>query len=322
MADIHQERGDLELALADLRSGLTQSPYDLGLRQRIADIDLGLERPDDAIKGYRAILSMSANDNNAVKGLSQALFLKAQKATVGAMLSSNDYETANKALNEAIKLNPDDMELRLAKAKLVSLSGAAEFQAQYANVQPTSDGERIAFAEVLTTSGQFKKAAEQFNAVTNDLKDPKQLYAVADIAVLTRSLDGAEAAYKKSLALGGSPERGQVGLKKVADLKKSASDTAAIAAELAHKRQWDGAIAKFRESLKENPALPAARYGLASALQEGPEDSVPTLSESAKQYQYYLAVATDLTDRDREKLTDLIGKLNDKVAKLKQKEER
>ncbi len=322
MADIHQERGDLELALADLRSGLTQSPYDLGLRQRIADIDLGLERPDDAIKGYRAILSMSANDNNAVKGLSQALFLKAQKATVGAMLSSNDYETANKALNEAIKLNPDDMELRLAKAKLVSLSGAAEFQAQYANVQPTSDGERIAFAEVLTTSGQFKKAAEQFNAVTNDLKDPKQLYAVADIAVLTRSLDSAEAAYKKSLALGGSPERGQVGLKKVADLKKSASDTAAIAAELAHKRQWDGAIAKFRESLKENPALPAARYGLASALEEGPDDSVPTLSESAKQYQYYLAVATDLTERDREKLTDLIGKLNDKVAKLKQKEER
>lgn len=322
MADIHQQRGDMELALADLRSGLTQSPYDLTLRQRIADIDLGLERADDAIKGYRAILSMSANDNNAVKGLSQALFLKAQKATVGAMLSSNDYETANKALNEAIKLNPDDMELRLAKAKLVSLSGAGEFQAQYANIQPTSDGERVALAEVLATQGQFKKAADEFNAVTNNLKDSKQLYAVADIAVLMHSLDSAETAYKKSLALGGSPERGQVGLKKVADLRKAAADAAAVAAELAHKRQWDGAIAKFREAIKDDPTLPAARRGLAEALEEGPDDSVPTLSESAKQYQYYLAVATDLTEHDREKLTDLIGKLNDKVAKLKQKEER
>lgn len=322
MADIHQQRGDLELALADLRSGLTQSPYDLSLRQRIADIDLSLERADDAIKGYRAILSMSANDNNAVKGLSQALFLKAQKATVGAMLSSNDYDTANKALNEAIKLSPDDMELRLAKAKLVSLSGAAEFQAQYANIQPTCDGERVALAEVLATQGQFKKAADEFNAVTTNLKDPKQLYAVADIATLTRSLDSAEAAYKKSLAMGGNPERGQVGLKKVADLRKAAADAAAVAAELAHKRQWDGAIAKFREAIKDDPALPSARRGLAEALEEGPEDSVPTLSESAKQYQYYLAVATDLTEHDREKLTDLIGKLNDKVAKLKQKEER
>lgn len=321
MADIHQQRGDMELALADLRSGLSQSPYDLSLRQRIADIDLSLERADDAIKGYRAILSMSANDNAAVKGLSQALCLKAQKATVGAMTSSNDYETANKALNEAIKLNPDDMELRLAKAKLVSISGAAEFQAQYANIQPTCDGEKVALAEVLATQGQFKKAAEQFNEVTNNLKDPKQLYAVADIAQLTRSLDAAEAAYKKSLALGGNPERGQVGLKKVADLKSASADASAVAAELAHKRQWDGAIAKFREALKDNPALPSARYGLAEALEEGPDDSVPTLTESAKNYQYYLAVATDLTDRDREKLTDLIGKLNDKVAKLKQKEE-
>ncbi len=174
----------------------------------------------------------------------------------------------------------------------------------------------------LPRKGQFKKAAEQFTTVVGNLKDPKQLYAVADIAALTRSLDSAEAAYKKSLALGGNPERGQVGLKNVADLKKAAADASAVAAELAHKRQWDGAIAKFREALKDNPALPSARYGLAEALEEGPDDSVPTLSESAKNYQYYLVVATDLTDRDREKLTDLIGKLNDKVAKLKQKEER
>lgn len=56
--------------------------------------------------------------------MSQALFLKAQKAAVGAMLASNDYDTAIKTLDQAIKLSPDDMELYLAKAKLMSLSGS------------------------------------------------------------------------------------------------------------------------------------------------------------------------------------------------------
>ncbi|HEY9678339.1 MAG TPA: tetratricopeptide repeat protein [Drouetiella sp.] len=322
MADIHQERGDSELALADLRSGLTQAPTDLQLRQRIADLDMSLERADDAIKNYRVILQLSPNDNNAMKGLSQALLIKAQKAALNASLSPSDYETANNAIDEAIKVNSDDMELRLAKAKLLAMSGATEFQAKYANIQPTTDGDRVGLAEVLATKGDFNKSAQLFNEVITRQTNPKQLYAIADIAALTHSLGSAETAYKKGLALGGSPERGQVGLKKVADARKSAVDATAVASELAHKHQWDGAIAKFREAIKSDPMLPTARYGLAEALDDGPEDSVPTLSESASQYQYYLAIATDLTDKDREKLTDLIEKLNDKVAKLKQKEER
>lgn len=62
-----ERRGDLELALADLRSGLTQAPYNLDLRQRIADINLRLEKPDEAIKAYTTILSMSPNNAAAVK---------------------------------------------------------------------------------------------------------------------------------------------------------------------------------------------------------------------------------------------------------------
>ena len=145
MAQIHQERGDLELAIADLRSGLTQSPCDINLRERIADLNLQLQHPDEAIRGYRTVLQMSANDNSAIKGLSQALFLKAQNETVGAMLQSNDYDAANKAIDEAIKLNPDDMELRLAKEKLLTLSGASTADPGKI-VQPTNDGERIEYA--------------------------------------------------------------------------------------------------------------------------------------------------------------------------------
>ena len=319
MADIHQTRGDFELAMADLRSGLEQSPYDINLRQRIADINLQLERPDQAIEGYRTILTMSANDNNAIKGLSQALFLKAQKATVGAMLQSNDYDTANKALAEAVKLNPNDMELRLAQAKLNSLSGAVIDPTKI--VAPTTDGDRVAYAQVLMSAGSFKAANDQLTQVLNNQNDPKQILALGDIAVMIKSLDCAEAAYKKAQTLNASPDRVQRGLKQVAQLRVTAADSLKIANELAKKKQWDGAIAKYREVLSNNPVLPDARFGLAEALEDGPKDSVATLSESAQQYQVYLTLANDLTSKDREKLTDLIEKLNDKVAKLKQKED-
>jgi tetratricopeptide (TPR) repeat protein len=319
MADIHQTRGDFELAMADLRSGLEQSPYDINLRERIADINLQLERPDQAIEGYRTILSMSANDNNAVKGLSQALFLKAQKATVGAMLQSNDYDTANKALAEAVKLNPNDMELRLAQAKLNSLSGAVVDPTKI--VAPTTDGDRVAYAQALMSAGSFKAANDQLTLVLNNQSDPKQILALGDIAVMIKSLDCADAAYKKAQTLSASPDRVQRGLKQVAQLRVTAADSLKIANELAKKKQWDGAIAKYREVLSNNPVLPDARFGLAEALEDGPKDSVATLSESAQQYQVYLTLANDLTSKDREKLTDLIEKLNDKVAKLKQKED-
>ena len=319
MADVHQTRGDYELAMADLRSGLEQSPYEVNLRQRIADINLTLERPDQAIEGYRTILQMSANDNSAIKGLSQALFLKSQKATVGAMLQSNDYDTATKSLNEAIKLNPSDMELRLAKEKLNSLSGAVLDPTKI--VAPTTDGDRVDYAEALMSAGNFKAANDQLTVVIANQGDPKQVLAVADIAVMLKSLDCAEAAFKKAQSLNASPDRVQRGLKQIAQLRQTAADSLKIANELAKKKQWDGAIAKYREVLTSNPVLPDARFGLAEALEDGPKDSVASLSESAQQYQLYLSLASDLTSKDREKLTDLIEKLNDKVAKLKQKED-
>jgi tetratricopeptide (TPR) repeat protein len=319
MAQIHQERGDLELAIADLRSGVSQSPMDINLRERIADLDLQLQRPEEAIKGYRTVLQLSSNDNNAIKGLSQALFMKAQKETVGAMLQSNDYDEANKTLDEAVKLNPTDMELRLAKEKLLTLSGAIPDPTKI--VLPTNDGDRFEYARALMGAGSFKPAEDQLNLVINNQTDPKQVYAVADMALMIHALAPAETAYKKALSLGGSPERGQRGLAQIASQRQNAVETLKIANELAKKKQWDGAINKYREALTIQPTLADARFGLAEALEEGPKDTFDTLSESARQYGYYLTLASDLSPKDKEKLTDLIEKLQSKADKIKQKDD-
>lgn len=318
MADIREERGDLELALADLRSGLTQAPYNIDLRQRIADTTLKLEKPDDAIKAYRTILSMSPNNVAAVKGLSQALYLKAQKAAVGAMLASNDYETALKTLDEAIKLSPNDMELYLAKAKLMSLSGSKPDLSNLAS--PQNDGERIAYAEALMAGGDFQKASDQIRQVVADLQDPKQTYAVADIALMIKDLDNAESAYKKGLSLSGSPERGNRGLTQITTLRQQAIADTKVADELAKKNQWDGAVNRYRQALSSNPRMAAARFGLARALEKSKNSDSGMLYEAVQQYDAYLALSPDLPSKEKEKMTKDVTKLTDKAAKLKEKE--
>lgn len=320
MADIHQDRGDNELALADLRSGLTQAPYNVDLRQRIADITLRLEKPDDAIKAYQTILQMSPNNPAAIKGLSQALYMKAQKAAVGALLASNDYESALKTLDEAIKLNPNDMELALSKAKLMSLSGTKPDLASMG--QPTNDSQRIAYAQALMASGEFIEASQMMKQILAGQNDPKQTYAVADIALMMHDLDNAEQAYKKGLSLSGSPDRAQRGLDAITKLRQSSQEGLRVGNELLNKKQYDGAIERFRQSLSDNPVQADARLGLGQALEKTPKANSAMLVEAVQDYQNYLMLKTDLPAKEKANLAKTVDKLTDRAAKLKEKEER
>ena len=49
--------------------------------------------------------------------------LKSQKDASGAFFMSNNYEEAEAQIQKAIRLNPDDLELRLADAKFRAMSG-------------------------------------------------------------------------------------------------------------------------------------------------------------------------------------------------------
>ncbi|MBY0549194.1 MAG: tetratricopeptide repeat protein [Candidatus Obscuribacterales bacterium] len=317
MADIRENRGDLELALADLRSGLAQIPYNIDLRMRIADNLLKLEKSDDAIKNYKVILGMSPNNPQAVKGLSQALYIKAQKTAAGALLASNDYDSALKTLDEAMKLNPDDMELRLAQAKLMSLSGGKLDLSKIGD--PTSDGQRIAYAEALMAQGEFQKASAVVADVITRMNDPKQTFAVADLALMINDLDNAEVAYRKAQSLSGTPERVQRGLDAVAKQRKIAIDDVKVGDELINKRQYDGAIERYRDAIGTNPKLADARFGLARTLEKKQKPTFNDLRDAAQQYLLYVALKPDLPEKDKQKLLSTADKLSEKADKLAQK---
>jgi superkiller protein 3 len=317
IAEIRESRGDLELALAELRSGLAQLPYNLDLRMEIADMLVKLEKADDAIKSYQTIMTMSPNNTQAVKGLSQALYIKAQKAAAGAMLASNDYESALKSLGDAIKLNPNDMELRLAQAKLMSLAGTKLDLAQVG--QPQNDGERIAYAEALTAQGDFEKSSQVVADVVSRLADARQALAVADLVTMIDDLDNAQAAYQKAQALGGNADRIARGTAQIAKLRQHALDDVKVADELNKKKQFDGAAERYRDAIATNPRLAEAHLGLARTLEKMPKPTQAILSDAAQHYRLYVALKTDLSIKEKQKITIQADKLSDRANKLAQK---
>src|SRR6185503_13156530 len=117
LADIREERGDLELALAEIRSGIELNPNSVPLHLRSGDIALKLEKTDAALKEYTTVLQYDPGSAEAVKGMTRAYVLKAQKEANGAFFMSNNYEAAEGMIQQAIRMNPNDMELRLVDAK-------------------------------------------------------------------------------------------------------------------------------------------------------------------------------------------------------------
>ncbi len=111
------------MALAQLRSGLALNPDSIDLHRKAGDISLRLEKTDDAMKEYTTVLNTKPDDVPAVEGMTQALVLKAQKESSGAFFASNNYEGADALIQRAIQMNPNNLELQLAEAKLQAISG-------------------------------------------------------------------------------------------------------------------------------------------------------------------------------------------------------
>jgi|AGTN01.2.fsa_nt_gi Tfp pilus assembly protein PilF len=196
MAGLYENRGDLELAIHELRSGAELNPQASDLYQRMGDTQLKLEKTDDAIKAFERAISLRPGDPALVDGLSRAFYIKAQKETVGSFAASNEFEDAKATLQKAISLHPNDLRLRLAMAKLKSMSGEPVDLKSIGT--PTNDAERVAYAEALLAQNKFGEAQQQMAQVIGNTNDVKSLAAVGDLALMIKDLDSADAAFKKS----------------------------------------------------------------------------------------------------------------------------
>lgn len=317
IADIREGRGDIELSISELRAGLELMPNNPDLHLRVGDDCLRLEKLDDAEKEYEGILRDSPQNAAAAKGITRVYYLKAQKDTAGAFMLSNEYEKAKGFIDKAIALNPDDMELRLAAAKIRSLSGET-VDLKTVGV-PKTNGEKVAYAEACLAQNNFAEANKNMSEVINAQTDAKQTFSVADLALMIKDLDSAEQAYKKAGTYPGGEERAKRGMDLVAKAREEARQELTLADDLAKKKQTKSAVDKYHESVFDNPKVPDTRINLSKALEQLKPMQAPYLREAVVQIKAYIALSPNLPPKELEKLNKHITQLENKAFKLEEK---
>jgi tetratricopeptide (TPR) repeat protein len=313
IANIRENRGDIEHSIAELRSGLELMPNSMELHQRVADESLRVEKVDDAIKEYETVLNGDPGNAAAADGLTNAYYLKAQKETTGGYFGSNDYEDAQKMLDRAVSMNPNDMKLRLAQAKLRALSGDDIDMSTIA--PPRNDGERISYAQAMLAMNRFQDASAQMNTVIANAPNAKQTFAIGDLSLMMHDLDSAEAAYKKAASFPGAGERARRGLGQCAKARAVARKNLTLADDLSHKKMMGSAVDTYHDAIFANPRSADARLGLAKALEATAKKSPVTEREAATQYRAYVALSPTLPEKEQDKFLKRAQKLDGRATK-------
>lgn len=317
IADIRDARGDTEHAIAELHSGLELMPGNPDLLQKVGDDSLRIDKLDDAIKAYQQVMNDPTHSAAAAKGLTRAYYLKSSKEVGGAFLSSNDFESAKRSLDQAIALNPNDMELRLAAAKIRSMSGEKVDLKSVGT--PRTDGERVAYAEALLAQNDFKTAADQMNQVIANANTAQQAFAVGDLALMIKDLDDAQAAYSKAQSFPNSAERAKRGMDMISTAREQNRQDRTLAEDLAKRKQTASAIDKYHAAIYDNPRDGQARFGLAGALEQMKPNKSSELREASAQLRAYLNLTPNLPEKETEKVNKRITNLEEKAYKLSEK---
>jgi tetratricopeptide (TPR) repeat protein len=316
LADLRESRGDLELSVAELRSGLELNPDSPQLHDRIGQTLLKLEKTDDAIREFEAALRAQPGNPNTLDGLTRALYLKAQKESTGSFALSNEYESADAAIKRAIKINPNDLRLRLAEAKMRALSGD---QVDLSKIgTPTNDAERIAYAEALLAENKFDDEQNQMKEVIAHTEDGKQVAALGDLSLMIKDLDSAVVAYKKA-EQAGQPDRARRGLLAVEKVRAESKRECNLGADLAKRGMLASSVDNFRLAVANNPRMAAPRLGLADNEQRLSPNVPSVLRDAATQYRAYMALETGLPVKEKQKFQKKIERLEARATKLEQK---
>ncbi len=313
ISNVREVRGDLELSIAELRSGLELMPNNTDLLTRIGDQSLRVDKVDDAIKAFETALSTDPGNARAADGLTTAYYMKAQKETTGGYFGDNDFDNALSMIDRAVQMNPNDIRLRLAQAKLRALAGEDLDLSKIA--QPTNDGERISYAQALMAQNRFTEADSQLKMVLANTNNTKQAFALADMELMIRDLDNAQAAYSKAATFPGGAQRAQRGLAQVAKARETARRSLTLATDEARKGMKGSAVDTFHDAVAANPKSAPARIGLAKALEDAPKATPVQLRESAFQYRAYVALSPTMPPKEQERFLSKAEKLDTKAGK-------
>lgn len=313
IANVREVRGDIEHSIAELRSGIELMPDNMDLQLRIGDQSLRVEKINDALTAYQTVLNAQPGNARAADGLTTAYYMKSQKETTGGYFGDNDFDNALAMIDRAVQMNPNDIKLRLAQAKLRSLAGDEVDLSKVGS--PQTDADRISYAQALMAQNRFAEANTELQGVLARVPNAKQAFALADLELMTHDLDNAEAAYKKAATFPGGGERARRGLSQVAKARELARKNLTLAQDLSRKNMTGSAVDTFHDAVYSNPKSAPARLGLAKALEDVSKPTPVQLREAAFQFRAYVALSPTMPQKEQQKFLNKADKLDLKAGK-------
>jgi tetratricopeptide (TPR) repeat protein len=319
ISDIFDNRGDGELAMAELRSALNVNPHYSVAKNRLGRLALTVDKPDQAMNYFKESLKENPNDSEAINGLSQSMTVVAQKQAdwANTMGAESDLVNAEKSIQEALRLNPNDMRLHLANLRISQLAGKpAMSEAELntlANMTPQSESDQMIKGEAYLSLGRYQEADQVFGDLMHrNSGNPDQLLVIGDTLKTNGDLLRAKDAYRMALAAEPGNLKAQRGIDRIEKSEAEADKNLRLAKAINGfgRNKKASSIDSYEETLSQNPRQPVARLELSKLYERTKQ-----YSKAAVSYQYYLQLRPDLPEKERQGYVKRIAHLQELAQK-------
>jgi len=321
LADIYRNRGDEEVAISELRNALSVNPNFYEAKSKIAEASLSLGKADQSIKYYKDLLNVPNYKTQALKGLSKAYFIKAKQinndAQISSELASVDIENS---IKQAIKYNPDDLELYLALLRVSRIShNSGDSSAYMKNILESSDNSRINSiikGEAYITCNDYSNAEREFLNAINQTQNTEDLLNLAQIFTMNRAYISATNAVNKVFAKDPSNIKAKRIIERIRRNEDQAISRMQLANALYREKQRKAAIEAYRDALELNVYLPQAHLGIAKAFEKE-----KYYYNAIDHYTAYINLIDVSKIDEKEKYSRKIEELKATVAKIEAKKQ-
>ncbi len=316
LATLFDNRGDGEFGIAELKSGLNANPNANDFRVDIGRMSLAVEKADQAVTYFKEALHNDPNNPEALRGLSQAYYMKAtSSANQGTVGSGDDYVDAERAIQNALRFNPNDISLHLALLRIAKLSGrpdvAQDELNRIVNTTPTSANEQIAKSEALFSLGRFQESDQMARQMMGQFGgDVKKQLLLADAMKVNGNLDMAIEGYKQVKSIDPENKKAERGIQRIKVVQEDARKKLTLAQSLDNSRQRKSARDFYLETIAMYPRQPEARLAMGRIYASDKE-----YDKAIFEYQSYLNLVPYLDSKEQASIERKIEALRESRGK-------
>ncbi len=212
LARHYQARGDHVLAIEQLKNTLEsvpdrEDPRYSTLAKKIAQMHLANQQADEAAFYYQKVLRSQAQDEEAKKGMSQVVVLKAKKTQALAMGYGGDLLTttqSRKQLEQALAYDPSNIQAKMIQVKLNGGSRALEAINPAAMSKNISNpaymaNQNIARGEIWTARFDYNRAKQEFESAMHSVRKPEDIIQVGEMLLDMGQPDFAIKTFKRAM---------------------------------------------------------------------------------------------------------------------------